>query len=109
MCPEKVIMRKTKGRATAYDILRGRSSVEEKTGNDQADLLAEKGALARAPPQQLLALLSSYRKQIEAFQKMMLQIAKDRENAPELKVAMERFQQDTRFARRQRAARRGAN
>ena len=54
--PDRVVVRKTKGHATAYHILRGKSTIFEKHGNDQADLLAEQGAIVNSPPRELLLL-----------------------------------------------------
>ena len=104
--PHRVVVRKTKGHATAYHILRGKSTIFEKHGNDQADLLAEQGAAVNSPPQELLVAMQNHRKQIVALQEMMLAIYQARESAPELKNALERHAQETRFARRAQIARR---
>ena len=100
MMRDRVEIRKTKGHATELDVRRGRSSPQEKEGNDEADRLAQDGSLAWSPPRELLSKLQHYRKLIENLQRNMLEILEARNRSPILENALEHHRNCMSFARR---------
>ena len=72
---ERVVFTKVLGHAKEIVVLQGRTTRQNKWGNDKADKLAVEGALEHAAPEQLLKDLKRNRERAQQGQQMMLDIS----------------------------------
>ena len=77
--PGSVSIRWVKGHAKQIDIERGRTTTEDKWGNDAADKLATSGASLHAAPLELVQAARNNREQAEAIHNLYLKLMELRE------------------------------
>ena len=78
MRASKVTVSWVKGHATSVDVLRGRSTEEDKRGNDGADELARAGARMHHVSSEVVAAAKERRRVAANVQRMMLCVLKAR-------------------------------
>ena len=67
-----------KGHAKEIDVVRGRTTREDKLGNDEADKLAVAGAAAHGPPSEVVAAAKGRHEMAVEVHQMMLAILLER-------------------------------
>ena len=75
----RIRIRKTKGHATARDIMFGASTEIDRKHNEMADLLAEHGASLNTPPREVIESINGNRALVGKIQRQLLLIYKARE------------------------------